>query len=88
MSSPTVEVRFKLYASLSRFLPQDARENAVTLRIAPGTTPNQLIDRYGVPRELSHLVLRNGVYMPPAERDWATLTDGDTLAIWPPVAGG
>jgi molybdopterin converting factor small subunit len=41
-----------------------------------------------VPRKLSHLVLVNGVYAHPDERDTAILKDGDTLAIWPPVAGG
>jgi molybdopterin converting factor small subunit len=30
----------------------------------------------------------NGVYVHPSERDQAILRDGDTLAVWPPVAGG
>jgi len=82
-----IGVTFKLYATLGRYLPAQAREHAVALRVACGVTPNQLIDRYGVPRELAHLVLVNGVFVPPGERDRA-LEDGDVLAIWPPVAGG
>ena len=35
-----------------------------------------------------HLVLVNGVYVPPAERATRTLEEGDVLAIWPPIAGG
>ena len=47
-----------------------------------------MIDRYNVPREMAHLVLLNGVYIKPEDRDKAVFNDGDTLAIWPPVAGG
>ena len=34
------------------------------------------------------LVLINGVFVAPQERNKPLLRDGDTLAIWPPVAGG
>jgi sulfur-carrier protein len=30
----------------------------------------------------------NGVYVEPAQRRSRTLQEGDTLAIWPPIAGG
>jgi len=83
-----MKVTFKLYATLGEYLPDDARDNRIESEIAPGTTPNQVIERYGVPRKLAHLVVLNGVYVPPSERDQAILRDGDTLAVWPPVAGG
>ena len=41
-----------------------------------------------VPAASAHLVLRNGVFVPPAEHDSLQLDDGDALALWPPVAGG
>jgi sulfur carrier protein ThiS len=41
-----------------------------------------------MPPKLVHLVLVNGVYVPPEERATRTLAPGDVLAIWPPVAGG
>jgi molybdopterin converting factor small subunit len=34
------------------------------------------------------LVLLNGKYIAPEARGTTTLTEGDVLAIWPPVAGG
>jgi molybdopterin converting factor small subunit len=34
------------------------------------------------------LVLVNGKYIKPEDRDTTTLLEGDVLAIWPPVAGG
>ncbi len=83
-----MKLTFKLYATLSEYLPAEAHDHQVESEVAPGTTPNQVIDRYGVPRKLAHLVVLNGVYVPPNERDQAILRDGDTLAVWPPVAGG
>ena len=38
--------------------------------------------------KLVHLVLVNGVYVPPEQRAERVLKDGDVLAIWPPIAGG
>ena len=41
-----------------------------------------------MPGEVCHLVLVNGVFVHPGERDTYELSDGDHLAVWPPVAGG
>jgi sulfur carrier protein ThiS len=41
-----------------------------------------------LPVRLVKLVLINGVYLPPEARATHTLSEGDVLAIWPPVAGG
>lgn len=68
-------------------LPPAAVKHSVTLEVNDAVTPNQLIDRFSVPRSQVHLVLVNGVYLPEAERD-KPLREGDALAIWPPVAGG
>jgi sulfur-carrier protein len=50
--------------------------------------PIKVIDQYRVPREMAHLVLRNGVYVDPKQRDLPSLKEGDVIAIWPPVADG
>ncbi len=81
-------ITFKLYASLGDFLPEDAVANQIQLRITQTTTVRELIERYRVPDELAHLVLVNGVFIAPEDRAQRTFNEGDTLAIWPPVAGG
>ncbi|MBI5790692.1 MAG: MoaD/ThiS family protein, partial [Rhodocyclales bacterium] len=48
----------------------------------------QLIKRFSLPEKLVHLVLIDGSFVPPSERAGRSLKDGETLAIWPPVAGG
>ena len=84
-----MRIKFKLYATLQDLLPPGAEDNAVHIDIPEDATLNSLIDQYKVPRELAHLVLLNGVFICDADRDQpGTLTEGDVLAIWPPVAGG
>ncbi|MHB8667657.1 MAG: sulfur carrier protein ThiS [Burkholderiales bacterium] len=84
-----MKVTLKLYATLSDHLPDEARKtNALELDLAAGTTPAQVIESRNLPRKLCHLVLIDGVFVPPAARATRALTEGETLAIWPPIAGG
>ena len=84
----TIQVRFELYASLMRYLPPGTKGHRVDADVPKDTTPHQVLDRFGVPREQAHLVLLNGVFVHQARRDEPCLMDGDLLAVWPPVAGG
>lgn len=84
-----MQITFKLYASLTQHLPPDARSgNQVTLDVAPEATIAQVVEPFNLPMKLVHLVLINGVYVPPEERATRRLAEGDVLAIWPPIAGG
>jgi sulfur carrier protein ThiS len=84
-----MHITLKLYATLTDYLPADARrENLVHLDVDESATITSLIEPLGMPARLVHLVLVNGVYIPPAERATRAFQDGDVLAIWPPIAGG
>ena len=84
-----MKVTLKLYATFSDYLPLEARlTNRLDLEVAPGTTPMDLMVRFALPLKLCHLVLVNGVFLPPEQRASRALVEGDTLAIWPPIAGG
>jgi len=83
-----VKVTLKLYALLGKYLPPEAKKNEVSLDVDAGTSVTALLDRYNVPREMCHLVLINGSFVPPGTRDSVLLKDCDALAVWPPVAGG
>lgn len=69
------------------FLPPGAVKNAVVLDVTESTTINNLIAEYQVPESEVHLVLLNGKFIDASARD-TKMVEGDTLAIWPPVAGG
>ncbi|HRD95975.1 MAG TPA: MoaD/ThiS family protein [Rubrivivax sp.] len=82
-------ITFKLYASLTEFLPLDRRKgNAMTLEVPAGATVDQIVTRFALPMKMVHLVLIDGVYVPPEARATRPLAEGETLAIWPPIAGG
>jgi len=84
-----MQVTFKLFASLQDYLPVEAKmKNALELDLPDGTTVQQVIERFGLPQKSCHLVLIAGHFVPPAERASRALKDGETLAIWPPIAGG
>ena len=82
-------VTLKLFATLARLLPAQAQKtNCLELSLEPGTTLQALIACHRIPPELCALVLINGVFIPPEERASRILSDGDAVAIWPPVGGG
>jgi sulfur-carrier protein len=84
-----MRITFKLYASLTQYLPAEARQsNQVSLDVAANTPIAKIIEPYGLPHKLVHLVLVNGHYVQPEERLTRVLQEGDVLAIWPPIAGG
>ncbi len=83
-----IKITFKLYASLSDYLPAGTKRHSVEIEVDRNETPNQILDRFSIPRNLAHLVLLNGVYLETKQRDQAQFAQDDILAVWPPVAGG
>jgi len=84
-----MKVTLKLYATLSDYLPAEARKNnTLELDLEVGATVSQVIASQSLPLKLCHLVLIDGVYLPPEARATRRLAEGETVAIWPPIAGG
>lgn len=84
-----MNITFKLFASLGDHLPASVRPgNEMPLTVADGATITKVIEPFGLPPKLVHLVLVNGKYIEPAQRASHVLQPGDVLAIWPPIAGG
>lgn len=84
-----MNITFKLFASLGDYLPSAVRPaNEMPLPVQDGATIAQVIEPFGLPPKLVHLVLVNGKYIEPAQRASHELQEGDVLAIWPPIAGG
>lgn len=84
-----MNITFKLYATLTDYLPAKARiGNVLDLEVPEGATIEQVTEPFNLPRKLVHLVLVNGHYIAPEQRAAHRLREGDVLAIWPPIAGG
>ncbi|HXQ68837.1 MAG TPA: MoaD/ThiS family protein [Alphaproteobacteria bacterium] len=87
--SGTIRITLKLYATLTKYLPPEARkEHAMEMDVGEAATIAGIIEPLNMPPKLVHLVLVNGFFVPPAERATKRFVDGDVLAIWPPIAGG
>lgn len=83
-----MKITVKLFAMLEGYLPAGAADNQVRMEVADGATPETVFKKLNLPFEACHLVLINGVYVPPSERGSVELKEDDALAAWPPVAGG
>lgn len=83
-----MRITVKLFASLAEYLPAGAQRNATEIEVPDGASVQDILERLDVPEEKTHLVVCNGVYVPHSLRTSETLSAGDTLALWPPVAGG
>jgi sulfur carrier protein ThiS len=84
-----MRITLKLYATLTDYLPAAARrDNQLLLDVDESATIASLVAPFQIPPRLVHLVLLNGLFVPPEERAARTFRDGDVLAIWPPIAGG
>lgn len=84
-----MQIRVKLYASLSDLLPEGVRPHeGFLLDVQPSTTPAELIERLRIPDGMAHLVLCNGEYIKPERRNEPIFREHDVFAVWPPIAGG
>ena len=81
-------IKVKLFAMLREKLPPDSNGEDMEVEVGDGTTARGIIDQLQIPPELAHLVMINGFHLLPDEILSRPLQAGETLAIFPPVAGG
>jgi molybdopterin converting factor small subunit len=79
-----MKVQAELYATLSKYLPRGAEGRKVTVELPEGATVGDLLKHLGIPDGMAALLLVNGTHQPPE----TVLKDGETLAMFPPLAGG
>jgi sulfur carrier protein ThiS len=83
-----MKMQLKLYASLTKFLPEGSANHTAELDVDEGMTATQVIEKMQLPKEACFLVLLDGIYLTPEERDVRPIREGEALSIWPPIAGG
>ena len=76
-----MKITLRLYASLSQYLPENAVGNEAKITIDPVLDLQGLLECYGIPDEQIFLVLVNGVYIAPDDREGYMLSEFDTLAV-------
>ncbi len=83
-----MNITLKCFAGLKRHLPAHAKANQAEVEVDAGISVYQAIDHFNIDREEAYLVILNGVFVCPPDRDTMILKENDTLALWPEVAGG
>lgn len=73
-----------LYAGLARFLPTGAQGRTATIEVPSGSTVRDVIRHLGMSEDVACVPVVNGMR---ATADRA-LQDGETLSLFPPLAGG
>ncbi len=58
------------------------------LNLTGGPSVTDLLNEIALSREETYMVLINGETSPPSGRDTQLLSDGDDVAIFPPMQGG
>lgn len=84
-----MQITLKLFASLACYLPPNKKNGIeADIEVDEGCTIGDMIVRFNIPSKSAHLVMVNGTYIKPTQRDQHVLKEKDALAICPPVAGG
>ncbi len=79
-----MRVRVKLMGGLRYRVPA-AEGGLAEVEVEPGTTCTALLDALGIPSPQIHLLMVNGAMELDRSR---SLSDGDQVTVFPPVAGG
>ncbi len=79
-----MKVEVRLFATFTKYLPNDAEGHKIVLELAEGATARQVLVQLQVPLAEIKLVFINSVH---AEIE-DVLQDGDRMGVFPPVGGG
>ncbi len=77
-------ITVKLHATLRRYQPDLPRGAGLALNVGLGTAVNQVMAQVGIPAGAAVVAVVNGK----ARRLDHVLSEGDTVSLFPPVAGG
>ena len=79
-----INIEVQLYFDLAQYLPAGAKEKKFPMTLAEGTTVQNLLNKLGLPEEITKVIVVNGL----SANNERKLQEGDVVAIFPPLAGG
>ena len=77
-------VSIKLFATLRKYLPENAVNKTATLELGDQATSSDIIEQLGIPDGHIHLILIDGKH----SAEDSPLSDGAVVSFFPPIAGG
>jgi molybdopterin converting factor small subunit len=79
-----MNIKLKLFATFREYLPEGNDGHASVLELIAGTKVDNVLDQLKLPKDIPKIILINGIQKTADE----TLKEGDTLSVFPPIAGG
>jgi molybdopterin converting factor small subunit len=79
-----MNIEIKLFFDLVKYLPSGTSNNRANISVNAGTTVQNLIDILGIPSEIQKTILINGI----KAGNETEIHENDSIAIFPPMAGG
>ena len=83
-----MRIKLRLFAMLETRLPPGSEDHTMELELPGSATARRVIEQMQIPPSMAPLVMIDGTHLPPAEIDQRPLQEGETLSIFPPIAGG
>jgi molybdopterin converting factor small subunit len=79
-----MKVKLKLFATFREYLPEGNDGHSSMLELVAGTKVDSVLEQMKLPKDIPKIILINGIQKTADD----TLKEGDTLSVFPPIAGG
>jgi len=84
-----MEINLKLFMKFKRYLPEGSDDGKAKLILDDGSTFLDLLHTIGMPAQEDKIIVINGISHKQGETvNQLVLNHHDTVAIFPPIAGG
>ena len=84
-----MQIELKLFMRFKEYLPAGGENGIAQHEIADGSTFLDLLNNIGMPVEEDKIIVINGISHKQGEEvNTLQLKENDTVAIFPPIAGG
>ena len=83
-----MKVTIKAGGMFAKNLPPSREGNQAEIDLEEGSTPIDVLRVLSLPADGGYLMILNGESVPKSERGSRQLSEGDLLAIMPPLRGG
>jgi sulfur carrier protein len=79
-----MKVKLKLFATFREYLPEGNDGHSIMLELSDSTKVESVLEQLHLPQDVPKIILINGLQKTASE----ALNEGDTLSVFPPIAGG
>ena len=79
-----MKIKLKLFATFREYLPEGNDGHSIMLELDENTNVENVLQQMKLPVDIPKIILINGLQKTANE----VLHEGDTLSIFPPIAGG